>query len=191
MILAANASAVRYEEVTVEAALYDLAGKRVAVWSYDLPVLEPDAVDVRLGKADFSAAETDVVFLRLTLRRATGEVLSVNTYWHNRKEYQDYRALASMAPAAVSAKILSSAHRAGETTWTLQVQNGPLPALGVRLRLTDGDGEAILPVFYSDNYLMLMPGERRVITASAGTDGWKGHPVWMLSGWNLESSIIR
>ena len=191
MILVANASAVRYEQVTVEAELYDLTGKRAAAWTYDLPVLEPDAVDVRLGKVDFSPAETEVVFLRLTLRQATGEALGVNTYWHNRKDYQDYRALLSMAPAAVSAQILSVERGSGETVWTLQVRNGPAPALSVRLRLTDGSGEAILPVFYSDNYLMLMPGERRIITASARTDSCGEKPVWMLSGWNTECRIIR
>ena len=190
-ILAANASAVRYERLTVEAELYDLTGRRAAVRTYDLPVLEADAVDVRLGKADFSPAETDVVFLRLTLRQASGEALGVNTYCHNRREYQDYRALMTMGQAAVYAEVLSCACSGGEILWTLQVENGPVPALGVRLRLTGSGGEAILPVFYSDNYLMLMPGERRTVTASVHADRVKGEPVWTLTGWNVGSRTIH
>lgn len=59
------------------------------------------------------------------------------------------------------------------------------PALGVRVRLVGEDGHAALPVFYSDNYLVLMPGEERTVTASFDPARMAGDPVWQLSGWNL------
>lgn len=69
--------------------------------------------------------------------------------------------------------------------YTLQVDNGPVPALGVRVRLAGEDGTAVLPVFYSDNYLMMMPGEIRTITAEFDPDRLIGEAQWDLSGWNL------
>ena len=71
------------------------------------------------------------------------------------------------------------------------MQNGPVPVLGLRLRLTAQSGEAILPVFYSDNYLMLMPGEDRLVSAAVGGDAPEGGPVWELTGWNLRRRVIR
>ena len=191
-VLAVNASGRRYENVTVEEELFELTGKPASVRRYALPLLEPDTAALRLGTADFSPAGTDVVFLRLTLRGAGGEVLGRNTYWHNRREYQDYRALAAMAEADVTLDILSTERKeTGETVWTLRVQNGPVPVLGLRLRLTGQSGEAILPVFYSDNYLMLMPGEDRLVSAAVGGDAPEGGPVWELTGWNLRRRVIR
>ena len=50
--------------------------------------------------------------------------------------------------------------------------NGRTPALCLRLRLTDRAGEPLLPVFWSDNYLTLMPGEEREITAAVHAEQW-------------------
>ena len=120
------------------------------------------------------------------MHQADGKVLGRNTYWHNRKNYQDYRALSAMEKASVSLTTLSSERVEGdETIWTLQVHNGDIPALSVRLRLIGENGRAILPIFYSDNYLMLMPGESRIITASVRTGDIHEMPSFELTGWNL------
>lgn len=171
-LLLANASAARYENVSTEAEVFDLWGRPVSRRVYTTPLLEPDACGLRLGRADFSASPTDLVFLRLTLRDEGGAVLGRNTYWHNRRDYQDYRALAELAEPAASLKVLGEERTEDELRWTLRVTNGPTPALCLRLRLMDRAGEPLLPVFWSDNYLTLMPGEEREITAAVHGEGW-------------------
>ena len=69
--------------------------------------------------------------------------------------------------------------------YTLTLTNGPVPALGIRIRLAGEDGSAVLPVFYSDNYLIMMPGEKRTVAASFDPSRLTGNPVWSLTGWNL------
>ena len=62
-----------------------------------------------------------------------------------------------------------------------------VPALMLRLNLVGArDGEQILPVFYEDNWISLLPGERKELTvrcAAADTRG--GRPALRLSGFNL------
>ena len=185
-ILLANATPITYENVTTDVEVYDLCGKKVSAQSFTTELLEADAYGVVLTTADFSESDTDVCFLRVTLKDSTGKVLGRNTYWHNRKTYSDYRALNSMQKAEVKLSVVSQeTTENGQIRYTLQVENGNAPALGVRIRLTDTEGTPILPVFYSDNYLMMMPGETEIITAEFDADRLNGKAVWTLSGWNL------
>lgn len=186
-IFLANASPRSYEKVTTEAELFDLEGKPAGRWEYAVDVLAADSFGQKIAAADFTAAATDIVFLRLTLKDAQGEVLGCNTYWHNRSEYQDYRALSVMPAACVKVETAErKTNSCGNTVCTLRLENGGTPALGVRLRLLGEDGEAVLPVFYSDNYLTMMPGEVRMITAEYAPDRINGREQWLLSGWNVE-----
>jgi hypothetical protein len=185
-IFLANATQYRYEDVETSVELYDYYGRSVSSVTYRTDVLEPDAYGVRLGQVDFSPSGTDIVFLRLTLKSRSGEVLGYNDYWHNRKEYQDYRALNRMEQAGISLKVVKAEiSESGTYRCAVTVKNGPVPALGVRIRLLGEDGSDELPVFYSDNYLTMMPGEERTVTVECAAELLRGTPVWELSGWNL------
>lgn len=183
-IILVNSTPETYANVRTTAEVYDFYGKIVSSNVYETEVLLPDAYGERLAPADFSAAATDIVFLRLTLESAEGKILGENTYWHNRNDYQNYRALSTMAKAEVSLKVVSKEEKDGRICYTLRVQNGSVPALGVRIRLTDKDGAPVLPVFYSDNYLTMMPGECQVITADFAASKLSTEAVWTVSGWN-------
>jgi exo-1,4-beta-D-glucosaminidase len=61
-------------------------------------------------------------------------------------------------------------------------------AFFVRLKLNKGKGgEEILPVVWEDNYISLLPGEKREVTATyhATTLG-SAKPEVEVSGWNVE-----
>ena len=61
-------------------------------------------------------------------------------------------------------------------------------AFFVRLKLDKGKGgEEILPVVWQDNYISLLPGEKREITATyrASSLG-AAKPAVEVSGWNVE-----
>ena len=62
------------------------------------------------------------------------------------------------------------------------------PALMVRLKaVRSRTGDRILPVYYSDNYLSLMPGERRAIrTEVADADARGESPRIIVEGFNVE-----
>jgi hypothetical protein len=64
-------------------------------------------------------------------------------------------------------------------------------AIAVKLTLLHTDGTRILPAYYSDNYLSLLPGEERTVTvqapvASCGAEGAR----FSLRGWNLPEQDV-
>jgi beta-mannosidase len=47
-------------------------------------------------------------------------------------------------------------------------------------------GERVLPVYYSDNYVSLAPGEARTISIEAAASDLQGQtPLVMIDGWNI------
>jgi exo-1,4-beta-D-glucosaminidase len=74
-----------------------------------------------------------------------------------------------------------------ETRVTLENPSKNL-AFFVRLKLSKGkDGDEILPVVWEDNYVTLLPGEKREISASYRTsDAGSAKPTLEVSGWNVE-----
>jgi beta-mannosidase len=46
--------------------------------------------------------------------------------------------------------------------------------------------QRVLPVFYSDNYISLLPGQTRIVTIKASETDLNGEaPLVMLDGWNI------
>jgi hypothetical protein len=192
-ILLANASPRLYRDINTTVTIFDLRGTVVSKQDYPTAALEPDAYGVFLTAADFSASPTDLVFMRLTVKDAGGRVLGDNFYWHNRSVYQDYRALGSLEDADLQAAVSPRSGAAnGNDLYTLRVSNpGRTPAVQTRIRTLDSTGEDLLPVFYSDNYFALMPGESKTISAEFAPPRGKGGPRFVLSGWNTSPRTVH
>jgi hypothetical protein len=186
-VVLANASPRDYPNVMTTAAVFDLSGRPVSSRDYQTEHLAADACGVTIAKADFSASTTDIVFLRLTLRDAGGVTLGESFYWHNRREYQDYRALNDLPKADPDITgIEETPLPDGMTRYTLTLENkSGIPCPQVRVRTLKESGEDVLPVFYSDNYFALMPGEKKTITAELNPKRLAGSPPrFVLGGWN-------
>jgi exo-1,4-beta-D-glucosaminidase len=53
--------------------------------------------------------------------------------------------------------------------------------------LDPGTMKPILPIYWDDNYISLLPGEERTFTASYRTSDYNGgQPVVEFSGWNIQ-----
>jgi Exo-beta-D-glucosaminidase Ig-fold domain len=77
---------------------------------------------------------------------------------------------------------------AHETAARVTVENtGSGLAFLARLRLLKGkDGAEVVPVFFDDNYVSLLPGEKREITVHVGkSDLSAAKPVLALDGFNV------
>jgi len=77
--------------------------------------------------------------------------------------------------------------RTGEGVAVVKLTNpGPALAFMVRMKLNrDQGGEEILPVFWADNYVSLLPGETREVEARWRKADFGGTPVLEVSGWNV------
>ena len=134
-------------------------------------------------------ANNPMVFVRLTLADRGGQQVSDNFYWRGRDEGA-YRALNELAPVALTATADAPADDGGDKAISVTLANDTkVPALNAKLTLVDAAGKRVLPAFYSDNYVALLPGERRTVTirypAAAGT------PAGVtLRGWNVPAGTI-
>ena len=68
---------------------------------------------------------------------------------------------------------------------------GKTVAFFVRLQLVGADGEEALPVFWDDNYVSLLPGETRTLSATYRSADLHGAPRVVVSGWNVERTTSR
>jgi hypothetical protein len=131
---------------------------------------------------------TALNFVKLELRAANGALLSENFYWRA-PQPEGLRALNELPKVRLNAK--ATAERDGKKlTVSVELQN-PTKTVAVMAHLTlrnARDNRRILPVYYGDNYLSLLPGEKRALTVEipAATA-----PLSMtVDGWNIEPSGV-
>jgi len=127
----------------------------------------------------------DALIVRLDLAGADGKALSHNLYWLTAGEAGG-RKLAAMSAQPISISARAGPSDGGERSVAAVVRNdGSAAALNAKLTLTDAAGRRILPAYYSDNYVSLMPGESRTIEIRFPTaSGPKGLRLG-LRGWNV------
>jgi exo-1,4-beta-D-glucosaminidase len=195
-----------YESVKnarVSATLYNLDATQKGAQSATLD-LDPD----RSAKAFDLPKPSDLsktYFLRLQLHGSNGALLSDNFYWLSTKpdtmdwkkrkdtvytpqaEFSDLSGLNELAPAKVmvSKEIQSEG---ADSRMTITVENqGKSVAFLLHPRITRGDGgEDLTPIFWSDNYFSLLPGESRTVTASWAASSTVGkQPTLVVDGYNL------
>ena len=170
---------------SVTATVYGLDGKLMWNKSMDYDLQEDghfDAMTVELPQ-QFEG----VYFLRLTLTDKQGKQVSQNDYVQC-TEGCDRTVLHDLRRAQVSATTETSGTQASITL----TNNSQVPAVMLRLNLKGSDGEQILPVIYSDNYLHLMPGERRVINIEWKAEDARGTtPIIEITGTNLSKNTIQ
>jgi len=147
-----------------------------------------------------------VYFLDLRVNTASGQPLSSNFYWLAAKMdeldwpkstwygtpvkvYADLTPLGALRPTTITTTVTNRRRAAageGETHVAL-VNTGKSIAFFVRLQVTKGPGgDEILPAFWEDNYVSLIPGEKRdIVVAYRLADLGNAQPAVKVAGWNV------
>ena len=169
-----------------------------AVDDYKADILiEGEAISVIGAKLDM---EADRVI------DAAGKLVSDNFYWLStkldtldwagrtdtvytpQKDFSDLTGLSTLPRAKVT--IAKSTRVTGSEHWmTVSVtNNGSSVAFMIHPRLTRGKGgDDVVPVFWSDNYFSLLPGEKKSVTVQFNSSSLAGtSPELIVDGWNLE-----
>jgi hypothetical protein len=141
-----------------------------------------------LGALAFPSSVSPVHFVKLELRDSKDHLVSENFYWRELPERQDdLQALNSLPTVAleIEASRRDSSHKCliGAT-----VHNPTKSvALMAHLQLRKAhSGQRVLPVFYSDNYVSLLPGETKTLSIEAASaDLGDEAPVLAVDGWNV------
>ncbi len=132
----------------------------------------------------------NVVIVSLELKDSSGAVVSRNLYWLG-SQSSSYRSLNRLAPATVS--VTAKSVRAGDSVRIhVELRNtGTVVALQEKLTLLDAsDGLRILPAYYSDNYLSLLPGETREVEIEYPATAAKRAAQLGVRGWNLKTQTV-
>ena len=174
------------EKATAHIAIYNLDGSRV--YEHEYPVTGPADTAIDLGSVEWPSSVSTVHFVQLDLKDAGGKLLSDNFYWRSVPDHpDDLQALETLKTMKLEAT--ATRHVAdGKLRVTVTLRNpGSEVALMAHLQLRRGKtGERVLPVYYSDNYISLVPGESRVITIEAAESDLKGEsPLVTVDGWNV------
>jgi exo-1,4-beta-D-glucosaminidase len=193
-----------------------LKGTKVSAKIYNIDATEKGSRDVTVDlQADSSTKVFDLpkvdglsktYFLRLQLRAPDGELRSDNFYWLSTKadtlnwakqqdtvytpqaEFGDLSGLNTLPPVRLRTEwvIGNGAVHVTVTNPTNAV------AFMVHLRVTRGrGGEDLTPIFWDDNYITLLPGEKRTVSAKfeqPAPDAAK--PMLVLDGWNVVSTAL-
>jgi exo-1,4-beta-D-glucosaminidase len=144
-------------------------------------------------------------FLDLRVTDGNGKLVGSNFYWLSTKaetldwaksnwyttptaSYADYTALTQLPKVKLNVSSRSEAQGEDAVTHVTIENSSKTLAFFVRLKLEKGKGgDEILPVVWQDNYVSLLPGEKREITASYRASALgKAKPDVEVSGWNVE-----
>jgi exo-1,4-beta-D-glucosaminidase len=144
-------------------------------------------------------------FVSLRISDSSGKLVGSNFYWLSSKpetldwaksnwwmtptlSYADFTALSQLSK--VKLQVSDHSEHKGEKETTHVTLENPSKSLAffVRLKVTKGKGgDEILPVLWEDNYISLLPGEKREVTATyRASDLGNAKPVVEVKGWNAD-----
>jgi exo-1,4-beta-D-glucosaminidase len=154
----------------------------------------------------YSSAER-LFFIDLTLKDATGGLVSRNFYWvpgtltsfdwektdytHSpAARHEDMTALASLPAASLAANAeIATTPRGREVRVHLSNHSSAL-AFQIRAAVRTASGDLIAPVFWTDNWIELIPGESTTLTALL-PENEAGDPKVQIDGWNVAPVTVN
>ena len=217
-VVVSNSLYDTYPGISVEAELYDLDLRSQFSKQMKLD-LDSDSVRRVFTIPPLPAdSSSPVYFLRLTLHDSAGRLVSSNFYWLPRKPaiiqwsktqyfgddtsgssiftpaspYDDLTALNQLPRVRLEAAAAIERDDAGSRVRVTLKNPSQHLAFQVHLGIRNKNEDAeILPVLWDDNYLELMPGESRDITARYLTaNALDGPPELIVAGWNIEPTAL-
>lgn len=185
----------------------------ISVYDFNLrPMLHRDEkvdVDADAVKQVFTLPDfpgiTNTYFVSLGLKDSTGHSLSTNFYWLSTKRpefdwgkttyvstpvttHPDLTMLAGLPPAKVI--VQSRITHINQVLVRLRNPSKQL-AFQVRLQVRDKNNAELLPVLWDDNYVSLLPGEERELTARFPQTSALGEGSTLVaSGWNVAPETL-
>ncbi len=146
---------------------------------------------VKIWDAGLRNNPAKVQFLKLRITYvSTGLQLDDNTYWFPQDGDRKY--LTSLP----GAKIVGQMMKGSNGKYTVDLANsGSVAAFFVRMKVIRAlDGEMLTPVFIDDNYIVLLPGEKRTIQVDVTgvSEDERSTPLLLqLEGFNLQPAMVR
>jgi len=185
---------------------------QITVYDFNSNLLKKETVSFDIetitSKSIFNlGAFKENVFLDLKLFDEKGIQIASNFYWLSNKkdvfdwektfwgntplkEYADFTNLNELPAAEITTEFSTkTAQNNVELTVTLENTNSKT-GFFIYLNLLNEKGETIFPVFWDDNYVGVLPNEKRTIKCSIPKNLMaSGKTKLVISGWNVKEKI--
>jgi hypothetical protein len=185
-----NTTTELHKDLTVSARVYLLSNELLTQASETKDV----AADSTTGSMKLELSPLlarGMLLVALELKDSEGKLVSQNLYWLGSKP-EAYRELTRLPATPIRLTAIST--RSGDAVHieVKMVNTGSVVSLQNKLTLlTAADGSRILPAYFSDNYVSLLPGETRTVTIEYPASVTKGPANIALLGWNSVQQTIR
>ncbi len=170
---------------TAHLAIYNLDGSMA--YQHDYTVTAPPATATSLGAVPFPANVSAVHFLKLDLHDAAGKLISSNFYWRALPTHQDDLTALNQLPTVALRSQVERKDANGKFLLTVTLTN-PTANIAVMAHVQlrrKHSGQRVLPVFYTNNYISLVPNESKTFTVEADLkDLGNEDALLVLDGWN-------
>jgi beta-mannosidase len=157
-------------------------------YTHDFDVTARPCTVTNLGKVEWPEKLSSVHFIRLRLYAGIGELISDNFYWREFPVHKDE--LKDLNKLPVVTLDVKAKRRDADGKCFLDVTvNNPSSQIALMAHLQlhrQRSNDRVLPVYYTDNYISLVPNESKTITIEAALSDLKGEiPLILVDGWNI------
>lgn len=185
MVMIVNNTLRYHRDMMLEVKAYDMEGRERRITDV-YEEIGPSTVRkyLPMGRGIERMRREKGVFLSLRLLDEHKQILSDNFYWLP-DSTERYSGLQEMKKAGL--KVEARPGGVGKVIVTLSNPAGGPVAFFNRLSLVDPvTKKRILPVFYSDNYVSVLPGESKILTMEYRPVAGQAAPLVSVEGWNVE-----
>ena len=196
--------------LTVRAQVYDFGLKQLSSQEVTVDVEADSSTRVLTLPPLPAEPAATVYFVRLSLRDPGGKELSSNFYWLPPRlstidwdkiedtayapvaTFENMTALNRLPKVRLEAGALYGKEVGHDRVQVTLRNPGPNLAFQVHVGIRKaGDEDEVLPVLWEDNYLALLPGESRVLTARYLEKGvLDGRATLVVDGWNVDPQTV-
>ena len=156
-------------------------------WEKEAEVDSREDTTVKCFKLEYPDGLSDVHFIKLVLKE--GDRVVSENFYHRGKEEGNYQALKQLPRVSLQEDMECRQTPEGEWLAVVTLENDSrTPALMIRLNIVGkNDGLQFLPVFYSDNYFALLPGEKKTVEVRWKDVDTRGNrPKLEVTGYNVD-----
>lgn len=188
MIMTVNNDFIYYNDIMLQVKYINLNGKDSLI-SQVFCDLSPTSVQKYFSVKSSIDKITNAGggFISVRLLNTSKEIISDNLYWYADQDGK-YSGIQHMKKASLKMDVQKNSHEKIQVSLSNPGQN-PV-AFFNRISVIDNrTAKRVLPVFYSDNYVSVLPGEQKILQIDVPTET-KDISV-SLSGWNVDEQVIK
>ena len=187
-----NATAEDKNDLDIRLSIFNLEGKQLKIETYSKSIQsDSNKVISTLDSENLSG----VIFIKTYVKNAQGEDIADNFTWVNISDKYKYSALSDLPEVNITASYKQlEKGKDGTYVYSLTLNNtSNSPAFMIRVKtVNDKTNEIVLPVYYEDNYLSLMPGESKTITVEFNEKySKKNSTSFYVEGWNIHPQKVK